>query len=409
MLALHSLALGVVLTDGKHNSDKGHSLNIQVRPISAVRDAPGSAYDQAKADLQAGNAAQALDGFRRAVRETPQSVDALNGLAVVYDLLGRFDQSRIYYEAALAIAPNSPLVTYNFGYSLYLQHDFAAARPLLTIAARSDDDAAKAAAFHTLQLIVDAPVAVAVAAPVVAKQSWVERTSDGEQRLVLDKVAPVLTAAGDTPAAEIALIAPAVAWTDVDERRVDRAARAEAVAAAAETAVAAASADPVGVVRAAPVAVLPEPAIAAIAPHAMAHAVAVAMRPARVVPSGRLPALAVAEATLDRARAPAPPVPAWHGPEAVVARGYRLLAADTSSDPVRRRRPAPIEVGGMLFAERLEVARQALAADPHSLTLDRLSASLTPIVTAADADGGVMASGLDRLASGLALFAPARG
>ena len=322
MLALHSLALGVVLTDGKHNSNKGHSLNIQVRPISAVRDAPGSAYEQAKADLQAGNAAQALDGFRRAVRETPQSVDALNGLAVVYDLLGRFDQSRIYYEAALAIAPNSPLVTYNYGYSLYLQHEFGAARPLLTIAARSNDDAAKSAAFHTLQLIVDAPTAVAVAAPMVAKQSWVERTSDGEQRLVLDKVAPVLTAAGDAPAAEIALIAPAVAWTDVDERRVDRAARAEAVALAA-------AADPGVVVRAAPVTTstvtpLPVLAVAAIAPHAMAHAVAVAMAPAHVPPAVPIPAVAVAEATLDRARAPAPPVPAWHGPEAVIARGFRF-------------------------------------------------------------------------------------
>ena len=38
-----------------------------------------------------GNFALAVNAFRRATRQAPQSVDAYNGLAASYDRLGRFD------------------------------------------------------------------------------------------------------------------------------------------------------------------------------------------------------------------------------------------------------------------------------------------------------------------------------
>lgn len=81
----------------------------------------GDAYAEAKRQLEAGNVALAVDGFRRAVRQSPESVEALNGLAVAYDKLGRFDLSRRFYELALAADPTSAKVRHNMEVSLRIQ------------------------------------------------------------------------------------------------------------------------------------------------------------------------------------------------------------------------------------------------------------------------------------------------
>ena len=60
---------------------------------------------EARGQLALGNVALALEGFRKAWREDPNSVAALAGMADCYDRMGRFDLSRRNYEAALAIAP----------------------------------------------------------------------------------------------------------------------------------------------------------------------------------------------------------------------------------------------------------------------------------------------------------------
>ena len=60
---------------------------------------------EGRGQLALGNVALALESFRKALREDPESVDALLGVATCYDLMGRFDLSRRNYEAALAIAP----------------------------------------------------------------------------------------------------------------------------------------------------------------------------------------------------------------------------------------------------------------------------------------------------------------
>ena len=59
----------------------------------------------AAGELAIGNVGLALESYRRALRDDPKSVDALIGIGVCYDHMGRFDLSRRAYEQALAIAP----------------------------------------------------------------------------------------------------------------------------------------------------------------------------------------------------------------------------------------------------------------------------------------------------------------
>jgi tetratricopeptide (TPR) repeat protein len=77
--------------------------------------------NEARAHFALGNVALAAEGFRRALREDPASVDALNGLAACYDRMGRFDLSRSFYEKALALAPGDARLYANLALSLELQ------------------------------------------------------------------------------------------------------------------------------------------------------------------------------------------------------------------------------------------------------------------------------------------------
>lgn len=81
---------------------------VDIRPLgaSATASAPVPArIAEGRAHLLLGDAGLALESFRRALTAEPQSVAALQGLAACYDLMGRSDLSRNYYEQALAIAP----------------------------------------------------------------------------------------------------------------------------------------------------------------------------------------------------------------------------------------------------------------------------------------------------------------
>ena len=96
--------------------------SVEVRPIggnSAIT--ADEAYAEGKRQLERGNIALAVDGFRKAVRRSPESVDAMNGLAVAYDRLGRFDLSRRFYELALAADPANAKVRHNLEISLRMQ------------------------------------------------------------------------------------------------------------------------------------------------------------------------------------------------------------------------------------------------------------------------------------------------
>jgi tetratricopeptide (TPR) repeat protein len=73
---------------------------------------------EARSHLALGNVALALEGFRKAVRDDPASIEGYAGMADCYDRMGRFDLSRRYYEQALAVAPRNPGLLAAFAASL---------------------------------------------------------------------------------------------------------------------------------------------------------------------------------------------------------------------------------------------------------------------------------------------------
>lgn len=78
-------------------------------------------YAAGRSALATGQPAAAVGLFRHALRAEPHSVAALNGLAIAYDELGRFDVSRSVYERALRLDPASPMTQNNLGRSLLRQ------------------------------------------------------------------------------------------------------------------------------------------------------------------------------------------------------------------------------------------------------------------------------------------------
>jgi hypothetical protein len=94
---------------------------LKIRPLadpgSKLR--PGNdRLADARGQLAIGNVALALEGFRKASRELPNSIEAFGGMAACYDAMGRYDLSQQNYEAALAIAPSNPVLLNSFAASL---------------------------------------------------------------------------------------------------------------------------------------------------------------------------------------------------------------------------------------------------------------------------------------------------
>ena len=67
---------------------------VEVRPIadpgSKLRPGDGLLAD-AKGQFALGNVGLALEGFRKAARENPDSADAVAGMGLCYDAMGRCD------------------------------------------------------------------------------------------------------------------------------------------------------------------------------------------------------------------------------------------------------------------------------------------------------------------------------
>lgn len=187
----------------------------------------GDAYDTGRSLLASGDVAGAMAAFRQALIEAPQSVDTLNAIAVCYDRLGRYDVSRSYYDAALAISPGSLLVLNNLGYSLYLQGELRAAIPMLQQVAAAGDPYAAATSRRLLQLIAvrlresDARASMAQAvAELKAPAARIELAANGEQRLVL-KAPTVRADVAATLGEAAALTVVPKAWTARDEKRLE--------------------------------------------------------------------------------------------------------------------------------------------------------------------------------------------
>lgn len=71
--------------------------------------------------LALGNVGLAIEAYRKVLRDDPNSIEALAGLAECYDQMGRPDISRAKYEAALAIAPKNAILLRTFAASLERQ------------------------------------------------------------------------------------------------------------------------------------------------------------------------------------------------------------------------------------------------------------------------------------------------
>ncbi|MGL5839171.1 MAG: tetratricopeptide repeat protein [Sphingorhabdus sp.] len=71
--------------------------------LSKLQDNP---LARGKAHLALGQNALAISDFRAALRSTPDSATAYNGLGIAYDRIGRRDLAQLYFELAVANAPS---------------------------------------------------------------------------------------------------------------------------------------------------------------------------------------------------------------------------------------------------------------------------------------------------------------
>jgi len=75
-----------------------------------------SVYERGKRDLQLGSIGLAIDAFQTELRQNPNSIPALNGLAIAFDRLGRSDIAQQYLDQALALDRNSAITLNNLAY-----------------------------------------------------------------------------------------------------------------------------------------------------------------------------------------------------------------------------------------------------------------------------------------------------
>ena len=231
-----SAAAGFVLVDAALVQARGAPIDIRI-VTSAPSDTTLDAYAHGRDRLAAGDVAAALSAFRQALAADPQSIGALNGIAVCYDRMGQYDISHTYYALALALDPHSPTVLNNYGYSLYLQGDHAAALAPLRAAAASSDAEAASASRRTLALIAGATARGPAPYPGDDPDGpRIVQTSDGEQRLITRPPASAMVAA---LGADAALTAAATPWSDQDDARLTADEHRPDVAAALAAAIAA--------------------------------------------------------------------------------------------------------------------------------------------------------------------------
>ncbi|WP_300974530.1 tetratricopeptide repeat protein [Sphingomonas sp. LHG3406-1] len=180
------------------------SLSIRTVPGALADGTRSAAFRVAEAQsyFAMGSIGLASEGFRRALREDPDSVDALNGLAACYDRMGRFDLSRGYYERALALAPSDSRLYANLATSLAMQgkdSEAAAVRSELAQLKKAQTapsiPLAPAAAVATLSsqpVVADAATSIPIAPPAVRPARHVEAGSPGTPHLERVNLAEVM-------------------------------------------------------------------------------------------------------------------------------------------------------------------------------------------------------------------------
>jgi tetratricopeptide (TPR) repeat protein len=159
---------------------------VEIRPLGArsASAAPiSSRLAEGRGHLVLGDTALALESFRRALAEDPQSIAALQGMATCYELMGRYDLSRGYYERALATAPHDRATLGALASSLSAQ---GLEQQAAAVRGEAASPKVEQPALLTLTLAPDRPVD-RVTAPVEARRAigpHLERLSLGEVALV---------------------------------------------------------------------------------------------------------------------------------------------------------------------------------------------------------------------------------
>lgn len=182
------------------------------RPLVSSRQ---SALVRGRDHLAAGRYGLAIAAFRDAMKTKPNSVAALNGLAVAYDHIGRYELAADLYARALALDPGSARTLNNIGFSHMLQGKFDLAVVFLRDAQQRDRDNPAIAANRT---VAEAALRASQPRPGAQWQSpldkdvrplpraWVERTTAVVQTLVAQ---PVLASASADSAGPPVLNRPA--------------------------------------------------------------------------------------------------------------------------------------------------------------------------------------------------------
>jgi hypothetical protein len=167
LLSTALLATGCASDDGKL------TVRAIADPLAAAGKPGDSALAQARGLLALGSVGLALEGFHKALRAQPDSIEALAGIAACYDQMGRYDLSRSNYEAALAIAPRNAVLLDTFAASLARQGRTKEATAVRAEAARADADDSETLALAAAPPVT-VPVAVQPAAPVATTQWTIE-------------------------------------------------------------------------------------------------------------------------------------------------------------------------------------------------------------------------------------------
>lgn len=137
-----------------------------VQPTVSLRVAAPSSdasYARGREAQAAGRWRQAADEFKRVLELDPRHLEAINALAVAYAESGELDESLLWFEHALALAPAAAHVHNNYGYALYRLGRLDDAEQALRRA--QDLDPGHARTRQNMMLVSEARAKLAVESP----------------------------------------------------------------------------------------------------------------------------------------------------------------------------------------------------------------------------------------------------
>jgi cytochrome c-type biogenesis protein CcmH/NrfG len=193
---LRTIALAAAAANLASCSSGGIDVRPIKQPLASGAQPANFRVAEGNGQFALGNVGLALEAYRKALREEPQNVEAMIGIAACYDRMGRFDLSRKHYEMALAVQPADTEIYALFAQSLEFQGKRdEAARVKSELAARVVAPEAAREAPGSVPVLPPPPapsVTVALApprsAPVAVEHSTapvrLERLSMGEVALI---------------------------------------------------------------------------------------------------------------------------------------------------------------------------------------------------------------------------------